>query len=153
VVVKGKEHEANANAEQAAVDSYGGKLIFSSGEMRFSSIDLLKQEMAEPNLSSIVRPMDFLRRHGFTMADLLRLEMLEHLKCGKLIEEHADEDRTTKLIGTLASVKLQCRKHMRNIMANMGPSLNAQSMPVIIPEGLSVADLDELDMEPDEILS
>lgn len=70
VVVKGKEHETKANAEQAAVDSYGGKLIFSSGEMRFSSIDLLKQEMAEPNLSSIVRPMDFPRRHGFTMSDL-----------------------------------------------------------------------------------
>ncbi len=70
VVVKGKEHEAKANAEQAAVESYGGKLIFSSGEMRFSSIDLLRQEMAESNLSSIVRPMDFPRRHGFTMADL-----------------------------------------------------------------------------------
>lgn len=70
VVVKGKEHESKSNVEQAAVESYGGKLIFSSGEMRFSSIDLLKQEMAESNLSSIVRPMDFPRRHGFTMADL-----------------------------------------------------------------------------------
>ena len=70
IVVKGKEHEAKANEEQAAVESYGGKLIFSSGEMRFSSIDLLKQEMAESNLSSIVRPMDFPIRHGFTMADM-----------------------------------------------------------------------------------
>lgn len=70
VVVKGKEHESKANVEQAAVESYGGKLIFSSGEMRFSSIDLLKQEMVESNLSSIVRPMDFPKRHGFSMADL-----------------------------------------------------------------------------------
>lgn len=70
VVVKGKEHEFKANVEQAAVESYGGKLIFSSGEMRFSSIDLLKQEMAESNHSSIVRPMDFPKRHGFSMADL-----------------------------------------------------------------------------------
>ena len=70
VVVKGKEHGARMNPEQLAVESYGGKLIFSSGEMRFSSIDLLKQEMAEPNLSSIIRPMDFPRRHGFSMADL-----------------------------------------------------------------------------------
>jgi rfaE bifunctional protein kinase chain/domain len=38
--------------------------------MRFSSIDLLKQEMAESNLSSIVRPKDFPKRHGFSMADL-----------------------------------------------------------------------------------
>lgn len=70
IVVKGKEHESMPNIEQAAVDSYGGKLIFSSGEMRFSSIDLLKREMAESNLSSIVRPVDFMNRHGFSMADL-----------------------------------------------------------------------------------
>jgi rfaE bifunctional protein kinase chain/domain len=70
VVVKGKEHEASENPEQRAVESYGGQLIFSSGEMRFSSIDLLKREMAEPNLSAIVRPQDFPKRHGFTMADL-----------------------------------------------------------------------------------
>ena len=70
VVVKGKEHEAHFNPEQGAVESYGGKLLFSSGEMRFSSVDLLKRDMIEPNLSSIVRPMDFIRRHSFTMADL-----------------------------------------------------------------------------------
>ena len=70
VVVKGKEHEARFNPERAAVESYGGKLLFSSGEMRFSSIDLLKREMAESSLSAIVRPADFPRKHGFTMRDL-----------------------------------------------------------------------------------
>jgi rfaE bifunctional protein kinase chain/domain len=70
IVVKGGEHEAHANPEQDAVDEYGGKLLFSSGEMRFSSIDLLKQEILESNLSSIVRPTDFPERHGFSMADL-----------------------------------------------------------------------------------
>ncbi len=70
VVVKGKEYEAHFNPEQGAVESYGGKLLFSSGEMRFSSIDLLKREMLESNLSSIVRPTDFPKRHGFTMADM-----------------------------------------------------------------------------------
>ncbi len=70
VVVKGKEHEVHFNPEQGALESYGGKLLFSSGEMRFSSVDLLKREMLESNLSSIVRPTDFPRRHGFTMADL-----------------------------------------------------------------------------------
>lgn len=69
-VIKGKEYEEVFNEEQNAVDSYGGKLIFSSGEMRFSSIDLLRREFVEPNLLSIVRPMDFLKRQGFTMADL-----------------------------------------------------------------------------------
>lgn len=70
VVVKGGEHEAHFNPEQVAVDAYGGKLLFSSGEMRFSSMDLLKREIFEPNLSSIIRPTDYLDRHGFSMADL-----------------------------------------------------------------------------------
>lgn len=70
IVIKGKEHEFKTNVEQSAVESYGGKLIFSSGEMRFSSIDLLKREMAESNLTSIVHPMDFLKRHGIEMGDL-----------------------------------------------------------------------------------
>jgi rfaE bifunctional protein kinase chain/domain len=70
VVVKGKEHEARINPEQRALQRYGGRLLFGSGEMAFSSIDLLKREILEPNLSSIVRPVDFPRRHGFTFADL-----------------------------------------------------------------------------------
>src|SRR5450830_1120129 len=70
VVVKGGEHESHFNPEQAAVEAYGGKLLFSSGEMRFSSMDLLNQEIFEPNLSSIIRPTDYLERHGFSMADL-----------------------------------------------------------------------------------
>jgi len=37
----------NINAEQAAVDEYGGKLLFSSGEVSFSSLDLLKREFVE----------------------------------------------------------------------------------------------------------
>jgi len=69
VVVKGREHETMFNPERAAVESYGGKLIFSSGEMRFSSVDLLKREMVETNLSSIVLPADFPARHGFTLRD------------------------------------------------------------------------------------
>ena len=70
VVVKGKEHETLSNPEQTAVDSYGGKLTFSSGEMGFSSIDLLKQEMADPLISSIDRPLDFPKRNGFNMGNL-----------------------------------------------------------------------------------
>lgn len=70
VVVKGDEHESQYNPEQAAVDEYGGKLMFSSGEMRFSSIDLLKRDILEPNLSSIVRPHDYLERHTISPGDL-----------------------------------------------------------------------------------
>ena len=70
IVVKGREHENLHNPEQAVIDSYGGSLLFSSGEMRFSSLDLLKREMTVPNFSSIVLPPDFPARHGFTKADV-----------------------------------------------------------------------------------
>lgn len=70
IVVKGREHETHFNFEQEVVESYGGKLLFSSGEMRFSSVDLIRKEMLESNLSSIIRPMEFPDRHGFAMADL-----------------------------------------------------------------------------------
>jgi rfaE bifunctional protein kinase chain/domain len=75
VVVKGKEHEAHFNPEQPVIESYGGKLLFSSGETRFSSLDLLQRELSEANLSSIRKPIDFPARHGFAdrgLVDLVR---------------------------------------------------------------------------------
>ncbi len=47
IVVKGKEFERRDNPEQAAVDAYGGKLLFGSGEVQFSSLDLLRREYME----------------------------------------------------------------------------------------------------------
>lgn len=44
IVVKGKEHELKENPEKEILKSYGGKLLFSSGEIGFSSVDLLKKE-------------------------------------------------------------------------------------------------------------
>ena len=48
IVVKGKEHEERFNVERQVVDSYGGKLLFGSGELQFSSKDLLNRELLEP---------------------------------------------------------------------------------------------------------
>jgi len=70
VVVKGKEFESRSNTEQAVLDRYGGKLLFSSGEVRFSSLDLLRREYFETNLSSIRKPAEFPRRHGFDVRNL-----------------------------------------------------------------------------------
>ncbi len=70
VVVKGKEHEERENVEKAIVETYGGKLLFSSGDVRFSSLDLLRKEFRETNFTTIVKPADFPRRHGFTMREL-----------------------------------------------------------------------------------
>jgi rfaE bifunctional protein kinase chain/domain len=62
IVVKGKEHELHDNPEQALVDSYGGKLLFSSGDVRFSSLDLLQREL-QGNPTTIRKPVDYSRRH------------------------------------------------------------------------------------------
>jgi rfaE bifunctional protein kinase chain/domain len=89
VVVKGKEHETADNAEKAVLDSYGGRLVFSSGEVIFSSLDLMRREFNEFNLSSIVKPLDFPRRHGFELDDLKailgRIPGLRVLVIGDLI--------------------------------------------------------------------
>tara|TARA_R110000868_G_scaffold47354_6_gene155470 strand:- start:8988 stop:10481 length:1494 start_codon:yes stop_codon:yes gene_type:complete len=65
VVVKGKEYEKKFNPEQSVVDAYGGQLLFSSGEMRFASINLLQKEYFEGNFSTIHPPRDFPERHEF----------------------------------------------------------------------------------------
>jgi rfaE bifunctional protein kinase chain/domain len=69
-VVKGKEHETHPNPEAAIVEQYGGNLLFSSGDVRFSSLDLLQRELLETNFSTIRKPQDFPQRHGFALSDL-----------------------------------------------------------------------------------
>jgi cytidyltransferase-like protein len=50
IVVKGKEHEDADNPEAAELAQYGGRLLFSSGESMFSSLDLLHREMQQVDL-------------------------------------------------------------------------------------------------------
>jgi rfaE bifunctional protein kinase chain/domain len=63
IVVKGKEHETRHNSELEALESYGGRLIFSSGETTFSSIDLIHKEFQNFDPSSINIPTAYLSRH------------------------------------------------------------------------------------------
>jgi rfaE bifunctional protein kinase chain/domain len=72
IVVKGKEHEVLENPERKAVEAGGGRLLFSSGEVKFSSLDLLQKELREPNFSTIRKPVDYLRRHSFSLGDLIK---------------------------------------------------------------------------------
>jgi rfaE bifunctional protein kinase chain/domain len=72
VVVKGIEYEDRYNPEQTVVEAYGGRLLFGSGEIRFSSMDLLHREYFQASSSTVRKPQDFARRHNFTMADLAR---------------------------------------------------------------------------------
>ena len=70
VVVKGKEHENTTNPELAVVQSYGGKLLFGSGDTTFSSLELIRKETELINHSSIIRPHAYIERHGFSVASL-----------------------------------------------------------------------------------
>jgi rfaE bifunctional protein kinase chain/domain len=75
VVVKGKEHENRFNPEVDILKKWGGKLIFSSGEVVFSSLDLIRKEF-EVNVSGIIKlPIDFFKRHNLAnkrLSDLIR---------------------------------------------------------------------------------
>ena len=100
VVVKGTEYENKDNAEQKVVDLYGGKLLFSSGDITFSSLDLLRKEFMEFNTSTIIQPVDFLNRHNVRSEQLdnilLQWKNLQVIVIGDLI---IDEYITCDAIG------------------------------------------------------
>lgn len=76
IVVKGKEHESCVNPELAVLEQYGGRLMFSSGETAFSSLDLIRKEFREFDSRSITLPHEYLARHGIDSARLASL--LQH---------------------------------------------------------------------------
>ena len=100
IVVKGKEHEHAFNREKAAVDSYNGRLLFCSGETRFSSLDLLQRELRGSSHSTIITPRDYPLRHGFSAVDMVsilhRFADLRVLVIGDLI---VDEYITCDALG------------------------------------------------------
>lgn len=73
IVVKGNEHENKFNPESEILKEYGGKLIFSSGDSRFSSIELLRAELNAIDLSSIKKPQEFCDRHTFDYQELKQI--------------------------------------------------------------------------------
>ena len=89
IVVKGKEYASQVNSEQAAVESYGGRIVFSSGEVRFASKALLEREYSETQFSVIRKPIDYPARNGFRIADLAaippRFSSLKVVVIGDLI--------------------------------------------------------------------
>lgn len=92
LVVKGKEHRTHENSEQKAVDSYGGKLLFSSGDVVFSSLDLIRREMGIQEPKAISLPIDFMLRRGVTNSSLLSLlSKMEKVKVVVVGDTIADE--------------------------------------------------------------
>jgi rfaE bifunctional protein kinase chain/domain len=73
IVVKGREHEARFNPEATVIEGYGGRFIFSSGDMQFSSADLLRQEVAGQPGFQIELPSSYMERHGISIERLSAL--------------------------------------------------------------------------------
>ncbi|NCO01834.1 MAG: adenylyltransferase/cytidyltransferase family protein [Epsilonproteobacteria bacterium] len=69
IVVKGKEYASRYNPELEIIKSYGGKLLFSSGEIGFSSMDLLKKEFFSSNYQ-VNQNFSYLERHHFKLPQL-----------------------------------------------------------------------------------
>jgi len=68
IIVKGKENQSMPNPELDILNSYGGKLIFSSGQIGFSSLDLLKDDRYISH--NISHNDKFLQRHKIDFANL-----------------------------------------------------------------------------------
>ena len=73
VVVKGREFEKRFNPETAVIEAYGGRLLFSSGEMQFSSVDLIRYEVAGQNNFPIALPTNYMARHAISVERLSTL--------------------------------------------------------------------------------
>jgi len=69
-VLKGKEHEKKINEEIHIINEWDGKLIFNSGEMFFSSSDLIKHEIDEVRSQ---KPYDFINRHELNNNNLKKI--------------------------------------------------------------------------------
>lgn len=99
-VVKGKEHEERENPEKDILHQYGGKLLFSSGEISFSSVDLMNAEWKELSISSIKKPVDFPKRHKFSFSELIEInDRMKSLKICVLGDTIVDEYITCDAIG------------------------------------------------------
>ena len=100
VVVKGKEHENQDNPESEILKKTGGKLLFGSGDISFSSLDLIRQEFTELNVSTIKMPTDFPKRHNFSTHHLKKiLKQMNSLRVCVLGDTIVDEYITCDPLG------------------------------------------------------
>lgn len=100
IVVKGSEYENIFNPEYEIIKSYGGKLIFSSGDNRFSSIELLRAELNNIDFSSIHKPKEFCNRHKFDYEDLKRtITLFDGIKAVVIGDTIVDEYIACEALG------------------------------------------------------
>lgn len=82
IIVKGKEFENLFNPELEVLESYGGKLLFSSGDSNFSSFDLINFELSsQKSIKSIDIPNNFTTTHSIKLKNLKSIiEKFRNLK-------------------------------------------------------------------------
>jgi len=73
IVVKGREHENRFNPELTILEQQGARLIFSSGETFFSSMDLIRKEFLGVESHSISLPKSYMHRHNIDPSRLINL--------------------------------------------------------------------------------
>jgi len=73
LVVKGREHEGRHNPEAKVLEKYGGRLLFSSGETVFSSLDLIRREFNEVSSTTIALPKEYMARNQITRERLTQI--------------------------------------------------------------------------------
>ena len=92
VLVKGREHENRQNPEEKILAEYGGKLLFDSGEVYFSSLDLLEKEFEQSVNLSGQMPYDFMKRHNVKVTQLSDyIEKFSNLKIAVIGDLIMDE--------------------------------------------------------------
>lgn len=100
IVVKGKEHESKENIEEPILKKQGGLLVFGSGETKFSSIDMLRQDFENIQYSTIHLPREFLVRHKIANQDLMRaVNSLRGLRVLVIGDTIVDEYITCEALG------------------------------------------------------
>jgi rfaE bifunctional protein kinase chain/domain len=100
IVVKGREYESSFNPELLALEQYGGKLLFSSGENIFSSIDLIRKEFESIKSRQLALPIDYLERHGLAVSQLIeRLDLFTKLRVCVVGDVIVDEYITCEPLG------------------------------------------------------
>lgn len=72
-LVKGKEYENLYNEEVGELKKYGGKLLFSSGEIVYASSDLIRKEFLSKESNITTRPEKYLKRHEISTIRILEL--------------------------------------------------------------------------------
>lgn len=100
IVVKGKEHENKDNIEYEIIKNYGGKLLFTSGEISFSSLNLLRKEFLDACIMTVKHEKDFLLRHKITKTNLSQIiEKFKNLKIAVFGDIILDEYITCDAVG------------------------------------------------------